>query len=387
MAKKKIIGLSLTPLDLLACGNANPLASTLVLESRLPLPQVLTGALRTFLLDATGCSLAEIRSFVRENPDACVPEVLTAGGAPQWLANMRVRGPWLARTGDRRLDVCLPLPANLIMCMSQDSGHAAHHFQNLAPLHPSITLPAPIDHALGSESDALRPLWHRHACELKKPTSLYMTLAGATAYLSGQTLRPNHVVAEQDLFKREPRVGIAVDNATASVQEGAIFTVSFLRLCPEVTLYAELELPEGAPAAEELFAAGRRTLRLGAEGRRVVVEPVRRVQWPHARPREQRTSYLLVTPGLFHSDRGMPDLLPGTLCSAAASGAVPISGFDVARERPKPARFAIAAGAVYFTTNAAPDGSADPLTQLSSDQNAAAMGYGLALSGGWDYVS
>jgi CRISPR-associated protein Cmr3 len=67
---------------------------------------------------------------------------------------------------------------------------------------------------------------------------------------------------------------------------------------------------------------------------------------------------------------------------AVASGpGIPVSGWDVARGRPRPARFAAPAGSVYFVNNPDPD---DRETSLCGDPEDLAQGWGFALRGTWN---
>ncbi len=107
------IGLCLEPLDVLFFRDGRPFAAATRATSGQPVPQTLAGAVWTALLTKFGCDFERLAEEVRRRP---IREAVLAAGTPEWLVEVSVRGPWLARSsvtdGDGP-DVLVPAPAML----------------------------------------------------------------------------------------------------------------------------------------------------------------------------------------------------------------------------------------------------------------------------------
>ena len=151
------------------------------------------------------------------------------------------------------------------------------------------------------------------------------------------------ILGAEDLFVYEDRVGIGVDAKTGTAGEGMIYSVRMMRLRPDVTLAIDLvgareDLEACCPNSEDVLA-------LGGESRRAIVRRIAAGTWPApVNAQGGGKLILLTTPAPFGGWR--PPGLP--LVAAAVPGYVPVSGWDLARRGPKPNRFAVAAGSVYF---------------------------------------
>ena len=147
----------------------------------------------------------------------------------------------------------------------------------------------------------------------------------------------------------------------------------------EVCLYAEVLPGEGAPANLEGYLA--EPVPLGGEGKYIRAQRVEACTWPEPDWNRERATWYLATPAFFDVKTGLPDMLDGVKLRAAASGpGTAVSGWDVARNGPRPTRFAVPAGAVYFVEGAGrcTDGP------FRLDVNAFAEGWGFALQGKWE---
>ena len=88
---------------------------------------------------------------------------------------------------------------------------------------------------------------------------------------------------------------------------------------------------------------------------------------------------MLTTPAPFPAGWRPPDL---DLVAAAVPGHVAVSGWDMARNGPKPTRFAVDAGAAYFCRHSPGD---DERPSLCKGEDAI-LGWGSFLRGVWDYA-
>jgi CRISPR-associated protein Cmr3 len=97
--------------------------------------------------------------------------------------------------------------------------------------------------------------------------------------------------------------------------------------------------------------------------------------------------WLLATPGIFGGRNGhpwadRPDAIrpPARLRAAASGNPLAVSGWDIAMNGPRPTRFAIPAGAVYYV-----DGAFGAVNEsLCCDDELVHEGWGFALRGVWN---
>ena len=96
-----------------------------------------------------------------------------------------------------------------------------------------------------------------------------------------------------------------------------------------------------------------------------------------------RVLLLLTTPVVF-SKQWCPRLPAGTrLVAAAVTGYEAFSGWDLARGGPKPTRFAVPAGSVYFLETSDQQALINSLAESDEDRQ---LGFGCVVQGVWNYV-
>jgi CRISPR-associated protein Cmr3 len=183
----------------------------------------------------------------------------------------------------------------------------------------------------------------------------WLTAAGWHAYLAGAPVTGDHLVPVESLWRYDLRVGVGLSADTRSVAEGKLFSVNAVAFEPGVGFLAAIDGAD--PPADGL-------LRFGGDGRAARILVVE-IDWPQpdlARIcRERRARLVLTAPGLFEGgwlptgiaerDGSYRFDLHGVrarLVAAAVPRAETVSGFDVARSRPKPAVRAAPAGSVYW---------------------------------------
>lgn len=351
------IGLLLEPLDTLFFRGGRPFGEGLPGESELPSPQTLAGALRTHLLLLEGADLRAMRGH-RTPGDAF------RAASVEWLAEARFRGPWLAEHLDGEVRPLFPAPANLRLEAGGGSGPPLGLWPRRRPV-PGWKPPV----------EGMLPLWSRAAARAKKRPEL-VTREGLAAWLRGESLQAKHIREIACCFDKEERTGIQIDPASSTAAEGQIYFTRHLRLKPGFAFYAEVELP----AEKAGHFAEPAVLAWGGEGRRVVARRVPPLAWPEVAGSD-RVSLLLLTPAFFQGG-WIPDRWgEGRLLAAAVEGPWAASGWDLVRGGPKPVRFGVAAGSVYFLEGKGPDS-----VSLCGDAEDAAVGYGLFLKGSWNYA-
>ena len=285
--------------------------------SGLPLPQTLAGAIRTALLRGVACDFAKMKgapTFVEAVERACPKQ-------HQWIGQLSIRGPWLARrrTEPDSIEVLVPAPA--ILQGEKDQRSNALH--RLAPLRIN-QLPGwdpPPDKA------GLRPLWLKHL-SATKPATGYLTPPGLADFLRGDLVTTDKIVPPDELFGIDYRTGIGISPDRLVAEESQIFGRGFLALKQNIFLYAEIELPGAGENVAILDDVG--TLSLGGEGRQTTIERLAKpFAWPHREPRDdQKPLVLLTTPCSFQGG-WKSKYLDGHLSAAAVPGALAFSGWDL----------------------------------------------------------
>ncbi len=197
------------------------------------------------------------------------------------------------------------------------------------------------------------------------------------------------------IYGEEVRTSVSLDDKTGTAAEGMLFSTRYTRLRPGYGLLATIAHAPGLPE--------KGLLRVGGEQRPVAYQPATPAL-PDAsavqqRVQEGRLRLILTTPAPFA--RGWkPDFLgddlkgtlhgvPVRLVAAAVGRYGIVAGWDMATNRPRPARRAAPAGSVYFLQTDDPARAADlvsagwgrSLFPLHTDEHK--LGLGLAYLGTW----
>jgi CRISPR-associated protein Cmr3 len=368
------IGLRLDPLDTLFFRDGRPFDAASRASGGLPLPQTLAGAVRTYLLAQAGFDLTGLARGRRANPTEPVRAALLRLEAPQEIVDLRFHGPWLALADDKNtVEPLLPVPANLAV----EEGKVWHRSDPLRGHLPGWP-----------DTEDLRPLWRKRGPDAKRAEG-FLTPAGVSAFLAGGLPGKDDWLAAGDLFDFDQRTGIEIDAGTLTASAGRIYGIRLLALRPRVERHGPHRDKKVCLYAEVLRTApGKLTfpdpLPLGGEGRHVRVASLDRLPlWMQPEPIENRSLWLLASPAFLPGPCALPIVPPPARLIAATSGTpIGVSGWDVARGGPRPMRFAVPAGSVYFV-----DGSFTPPQQsLCTDPEDVAQGWGFVLRGTWNYV-
>ena len=352
--------LDIEPLDVLFFRDGRPFDAAPRATGGLPMPQTLAGALRTWLFGRLGGDVGALAAAVKTGVDFAAAAAVQGAG-PATVGRLGIRGPWFALDGER----LVPPPATI----ERDDDKTLHRLDPLGDDLPGWRRP-----------DGMRPLWRRSRGSAK-PRGGYVRASGLRRFVDGTIPRPDDIVDDDALFAYEDRVGIGVDARTGTVGDEMIYAVRVIRLRPGATLSVDLV---GAPDDLARCPADEDVLALGGESRRAIVRRAASTwRWPtRTAERGTGTSILLTTPAPIGGWR--PPGLP--LVAAAVPGYVPVSGWDLARGGPKPNRFAVAAGSVYFLDPAAdPSVLADRGSSLCTVEDAA-LGWGACIKGIWSHA-
>ncbi len=349
--------LEFEPVDTLFFRDARPFEAASRAASGLPTPQTLAGALRTTLLERHGVAPAEVGGLVRQGA-TFAGALATFGPVIGGIAEVVTKGPWFSL--EKKLLV--PAPANLRR--EKETGR-------LVRLDPLTSAPP----GWWPPADGMLPLW-RWGRSAVEPVNGYLTMEGLRRFLMGSAPESSDIVRPDDVYAFEDRTGIGIDDARGATGEGRIYSIRVLATRRDTVLVAETTGPAKvlAPLVDDPAP-----IRLGGEGRYVRAR-VRRgsIDWPHvAATGDARRLVLLTTPAPFGG--WSPDGLHPV--SAAVPGYEAVSGWDLARGGPKPNRFMVPAGTVYFLA----PGDLPPATGLVAPDDAA-VGWGSFVEGNWSHA-
>ncbi|MCL6435212.1 MAG: type III-B CRISPR module-associated protein Cmr3 [Leptolyngbyaceae cyanobacterium HOT.MB2.61] len=308
---------------------------------------------------------------------------------------MQIRGPLIAQRQPSSLKVYFPVPADVVQVKDKENPDAIPKLTYLQPL-PSEQQPF-------GENDLphqLLTLWTPETKPVEAATG-YWSQEEFRKYLLGEPLA--ELVQPTQLYTRESRFGIEVDNRKQTVQEGRLYQTEFIRCEQQVGLYVELE---GIRQFSADPAARVGLIAIGGENRAASYTEQLQLNWAdldqqllEKLKRSAGFKLYLATPTIFkqgwlpqwldpHTLEGEHSGIQVKLVATAIARYQTIGGWDVAYNRPKPTYRAVPAGSVYyFTTKADPEQIIQTFhwKNLADDSFDAQIGFGLSLVGCWNY--
>lgn len=356
--------LKISPVDNLFFRDGRPFGPRDQVRSGLPTPQTLAGAIRTLILEHHGVDWDAIARGMRQH-GSFERTLETMGTELSASGNVQIRGPWFRKAGE----VLVPTPASLRRVKKEDKGVAEE--ATLVPLFPLRTPPPGWQPACAG----MLPLWHRTRRALESPEP-YIRIGGLAKFLRGGTPAESDFVGLDEIGSLQPRTGIGIDAERRTTVSGLIYSATLLSLAPDVSFHAEISGPEVALGF--LADSGSTIMRFGGESRSVEVRIAEGItNWPSA-PSGAASGRLLLltTPAWFEGWK--PEGLD--LVAAAVGKPLPVSGWDLARGGPKPNRFLVPAGSVYFLQ---PESTVPRRLGRAEDSK---IGWGHFLEGNWNYA-
>lgn len=302
-----------------------------------PWPSAAAGAIRSAILAREGVDLSGFATGQVEHRSLGKPD------APGAFRVTDFQLAWHGPQGRGALERLYPLPADLVA--SRDHEPEAITLSRLRPVEPAEGIAC-------SSVTSLLPVMAQQE-RTKTAAGLWLTDAGFQRWMNGDLPDAKaDIVASSQLWANDERVGIGMDPASRRAEDRKLFTLQAVALKPGVGFVATIEgdgLVDGT------------MLRLGGDGRGAVarvIEVAAPVTDLDAIAKAGRCRLILTTPGLFPGgwrppgtdEEGRFDMLGvrGRVTCAAVPRAEVISGWDLARWRPKPAQRAAPAGSVYW---------------------------------------
>ncbi len=327
-----------------------------------PSPRTIAGALRTLIGEAVGVDWSAFAAGDgRRHRLGQKLDLRQEIGFGDNLGNLQLDGPWLARavaSDDTR--PLFPAPRLLV---AKRGPREVETIQRLS-------IGSPITCDLGRVRLPEIP-----ASGVRSLEDTWLTGEGLTATLDGATPRLDHLVKREDLFREEPRLGIARANNRRTTIDGLLYQNRHIRPAADLVLEVGISGIDSRLLELGLADAAKRTkarlVRLGGEGRLTAITIRERATALPPAPRPAAKGDGLVLCLLSAADIGTKDHLPGfrrndgggarvwegeiadvplTLHSAAVGRAVREGGWDLARRRPRPVRSLIPAGSCWYCT-------------------------------------
>ncbi len=304
-----------------------------------PWPSVAAGAIRSRILSDAGID-ANLFAKGQARIDSALQSVLGSVANP---GSFRIAHFGLARRtsqgAQNSVEALFPLPAD-VSVNDQDRATMLKPVE----LHPALSSSYPLKKT---------PTLLQSATS-KAKGGLWLTAAGMRAWQAGEALQVHHWLASDELWALDSRLGIGLEAGRKTVVEGQLYTSEAAALKPGVGFVAQV-----AGAGATLPGAG--LLRFGGDGHAASVRACA-VDLPRcdsaALATAGRFRLLLTTPGIFADGWRLPGTDDGgrwhfhgasaRVVSAALPRLETLSGWDVARQQPKPALRAVPTGSVYW---------------------------------------
>ncbi|MEZ4363814.1 MAG: type III-B CRISPR module-associated Cmr3 family protein [Kofleriaceae bacterium] len=379
----EIATLFFEPLDVLHFRDHRPFDGGLHTHARnvFPMPSVFLGCLRTALLTRAGARFD--RTDFGFSETAWQRSLLGTKEAP---GDLSLRGPLLARlcpqtpSSPASVKGFLPLPldlrppknsTNLKIQRALRTNMRRYH----GPQAEQVRGPVPWTAESSTESPSPDRKPSEQHDEDKKDL---LSLPGVRAYLEGVVPSPEHRLASEGLYRREPRVGIVRSDERLTADDHLLYATEPFRFDEGTGLAVEVDLPNTPEGRAALDALHHAIVPLGGKGHRARIHYLPGGLLPPAQA-ERPASYKLwlVTPLVL-----APELTrwPDEITCAAGERTEPVGGFDLAKRAPKPLRQALPAGTVLRVHGLSPEEALQRLAgageQWTHDRRA---GFGVAL--------
>lgn len=374
--------------DTLFFRESRPMEAQGELQSVFPPPaRTLAGAVRSLIGEVHNVDWAAYKANTNH------PLRSIIGYGEQLPPTLRFQGAWLMYQGER----LYPTPLHLMQKKDEKSQETRFVELKLDKTTVRCDLGENVRLAKLEESD-------RGA---KSSESTWLSYKAMQDTLEGSTPEFTALKTEKDLFSRESRLGIGLNNQTRTVREGVLYQTKHIRPRKEVAIALDVQgLPEDFP--------NQVMLRLGAEGRSAAVQKMSESPKSLELPKNVGNTFALylLTP-LHRSDTPKDQPLPsfekpkpenskvtywlGDIKGVAIKlhGAITgkmqrEGGWDLANHRPKAVTNLIPAGSVFFcelVSQPATDAEREAILKQLHLKHHGAMteyGYGQLAVGVWN---
>lgn len=333
-----------------------------------PKPSVFAGAIRSALLAYKNIDFRKFADGKVEDDEL---------GTPDSPGSFRVLDSCIARqTGHDTFARMYALPHDLLVLNKLDSDMDIQDRIEPQLIHEDISSSLPFRHYPVLQSK-----------DRSKPVSGYlMNQEGWEAHIKGERISCGHLIHEKDLWKKEIRIGIGLNSYTQAAEEGKLYSTEAVVLNKiEHGSDSHNRYPTGfLVELEGVKMPDKLMLRLGGDGRgawctRCEPQLVPNEDVLSSIVKKRRCRLILTSPGIFPNGwhltgtcHDMDDSMhfeigdvKGRLVCACIPRAETISGFDIAKNRPKTAERVVPTGSVYWLEEL--DATVESLRKLASN--------------------
>ncbi len=372
-----------------------------------PTPETLQGALRAAIAVQWGQQQSPPKTDLSEIfTDDKLKELI---GDYDTYGRLRITGLSLGRRSklSEQVERLFPAPAHILR-VSLENGKELISLKPHKKLRGSTNVPNELYSTSNSEHYYLLDLKQKLPMKEKaEEVKDWLTPRGLRAVLCGDALldTEDHLVKADQIYKKEPRLGIGIDSEKQTTREGYLYQVHMIRMQQDSNFVygfvIDLELGERnnghrkvqqpvseqrEDALEKLSFLQEGWLTLGGEQRAArfkVLKPEECVADPGLEQKETGNLLYFATPAYFEDGwlPKIPDSLPVKPITAAINHYQTIGGWALklghAGGQSKTTRRCIPAGSVYFFDESIP--VTLPVTEYGWQ-----IGYGITLTGVWN---
>ncbi len=365
-----------------------------------PTPETLQGALRAMIAAQWGKAQTDKARTINEifNESDIVRLIGRRMGDRNTYGQFRITGLTLGWRDEKTKKVkrLFPAPTNIIQATVKDGDGKTTVKVRLTPRH----IPQEMSNHPSGKQMLFPELGERETAGKSEALEGWLTAQGLQRALSKTGLPDGaDIVPAHQIYERESRLGIGMNNTTKTTEEGYLYQVQMIRMQPHYGFVIDIELGEEQYGDSELPHPEQRTdglgtpaelaflkegwLTLGGEQRAARFEVLKPESIAEEQGISQATPGRLLyfaTPAYFKNGwlPATPNILPVEPITAAINRYQPIGGWLLnpgnAGGASKITRRCIPAGSVYFFDEEVP--VAHPLTE-----NGWQIGYGIVYTG------
>ena len=320
-----------------------------------PWPSIVAGSLRSFLL----ASFGEDPKAFGLGKTALRSPLNSVLGTPDVPGTFRVSMFTVgSRSGDTT-SIYFPLPADIAIEEREND------------IWPNFMQPMKKPSSIQGSYPFLKIPILKVDGPFKPKTAFWLTAEGLGAYMEGSIPNGHLLVRQENLWLSDQRLGIALDSNKRTAATGRIYTAETIAMAQDHGFVVGIEGENGLLPDNGL-------LRFGGDGRGAAFFKCRpklpQPPWERIK-KEKRFRMIMATPGIFKDGWLIPGArmergkiiwdwidLRAEISAAAVRRFEVISGWDLAREKPKRALRVVPTGSVYWMENL--EGNIDSLHRL-----------------------
>ncbi len=268
--------------------------------------------------------------------------IKTKLGDGQNLAPLRFKGPYLIKKQGDKSEGLFPAPLHMF---GKPSETKEGQWEQITLLQPGNEIDCDI-------GDKVRLPASKDAIGLKSLFGCYLTCNDLNTVLAGGDLSKVKPINGKDLYDYESVVGIERNAETRTVVEGALYSISRIRLKSGVCLAIEVDGIEDGLNLQS-------SLPFGGEGKMAYVdrlaESIKVPQPPKMAPSDNKIQFTVthLTPAYFGGSwpgpgGQLPDIPDVRVVSACIERPVKIGGWDTINKEPLPLKPFLPGGSIWF---------------------------------------